>query len=137
MTTATAKTLQIYLPTGEPRGIRIAEITTRIVKAVLISRSDLPQGKLRNELDLQTSIFCSAKMRTEAKPIVYIGQTEDARKRLDSHNKRFIGEFSGSCPVADRSCRSRTRFGCGSSALQTVPGQRMIPTLGSRTRRFE
>ena len=33
MTTATAKTIQIYLPTGEPRGIRIAEITTRIVQA--------------------------------------------------------------------------------------------------------
>jgi hypothetical protein len=47
VTTATAKTIQIYLPTGEPRGIRIAEITTRIVQAVLIPRSDLAQGKLR------------------------------------------------------------------------------------------
>ena len=29
VTTPTAKTIQIYLPTGEPSGIRIAEITTR------------------------------------------------------------------------------------------------------------
>ena len=87
MTTATAKTIQIYLPTGEPRGIRIAEITTRIVKAVLIPRSDLPQGKLRKELDLPGIYFLFGEDEDEAKPIVYIGQTEDARKRLDSHSK--------------------------------------------------
>lgn len=87
MTTATAKTIQIYLPTGEPRGIRIAEITTRIVKAVLIPRSDLLQGKLRRELDLPGIYFLFGEDEDGAKPIVYIGQTEDARKRLDSHNK--------------------------------------------------
>src|SRR6266478_2661705 len=38
---AQAKTIQIFLPNGEPRGIRIAELTTRIVQAVLIPRSDL------------------------------------------------------------------------------------------------
>jgi hypothetical protein len=29
-----AKTIQIFLPDGDPRGIRIAEITTRIVQAI-------------------------------------------------------------------------------------------------------
>mgnify|MGYP001224115633 CR=1 FL=1 len=29
------KTIQIYCPNGEPRGVRIAEITTRIVQAVV------------------------------------------------------------------------------------------------------
>jgi hypothetical protein len=51
VTTAIAKTIQIYLPTGEPRGIRIADITTRLVLAVLIPRSELASGKLRWELD--------------------------------------------------------------------------------------
>lgn len=88
MTTATAKIIQIYLPTGEPRGIRIAEITTRIVQAVLIPRSDLAQGKLRKELDLPGIYFLFGEGDDEAKPIVYIGQTEDARTRLESHNKR-------------------------------------------------
>lgn len=36
VTIATAKTIQIYLPTGELCGIRIADITTRLVLAVLI-----------------------------------------------------------------------------------------------------
>ena len=87
MTTPTAKTIQIYLPAGEPRGIRIAEITTRIVQAVLIPRSDLAQGKLRKELDLPGIYFLFGEDEEGAKPIVYIGQTEDARKRFDSHNK--------------------------------------------------
>lgn len=37
-----AKTIQIFLPSGDPRGIRIAEITTRIVQAVEIPRALLP-----------------------------------------------------------------------------------------------
>ncbi len=46
-----AKTIQIFLPTDEPRGIRVAELTTRIVQAVAIPRSDLATAKGREELD--------------------------------------------------------------------------------------
>jgi hypothetical protein len=87
VTTATAKTIQIYLPTGEPRGIRIADITTRLVLAVLIPRSELAAGKTRWELDHPGVYFLFGEDEDGAKPIVYIGQTEDARKRFDSHNK--------------------------------------------------
>ena len=51
LNTATTKTIQIYLPTGEPRGNRTANITTRLVLAVLIPRSELATGKQRWELD--------------------------------------------------------------------------------------
>lgn len=34
-----AKTTQIFLPAGDPRGIRIAEITTRIVQVIEVPRS--------------------------------------------------------------------------------------------------
>jgi hypothetical protein len=87
LNTATAKTIQIYLPTGEPRGIRIADITTRLVLAVLIPRSELATGKQRWELDHLGVYFLFGEDEDGAKPIVYIGQTEDARKRFDSHNK--------------------------------------------------
>ncbi len=33
---STPKTIQIFLPSGDPHGIRIAEITTRIVQVVSI-----------------------------------------------------------------------------------------------------
>ncbi len=81
-----AKTLQIFLPTGEPRGIRIAELTTRIVQAVLIPRSDLSTAKTRPELDHLSVYFLFGDSEEAAKPIVYVGQTEDVRKRIDSHN---------------------------------------------------
>ena len=36
---STPKTIQIFLPSGEPHGIRIAEITTRIVQVIEVPRS--------------------------------------------------------------------------------------------------
>ena len=86
MTTNRAKTIQIFLPTGEPRGIRVAELTTRIAQAVLIPRSDLAEAKNRVELDHVAVYFLFGESEEQAKPIVYIGQTEDVRKRLDNHN---------------------------------------------------
>jgi hypothetical protein len=83
---ALAKTIQIFLPTGEPRGIRIAELTTGIIQAVLIPRSDLAAAKKRVELDHLAVYFLFGESENSAKPILYVGQTEDVRKRLDYHN---------------------------------------------------
>ena len=88
MTTTQAKTIQIFLPAGEPRGIRIAEFTIRTVQAVLIPRSELAEAKARSELDQIAVYFLFGDSEESAKPIVYIGQTEDVRKRLDSHNTK-------------------------------------------------
>lgn len=41
--TATPKTIQIFLPSGDPRGLRIAEITTRIVQVIEVPRSRLDE----------------------------------------------------------------------------------------------
>lgn len=35
------RTIQIFLPTGDPAGIRIAEITTSIMRLIEVPRSDL------------------------------------------------------------------------------------------------
>ncbi len=35
----TPKTIQIFLPGGDPQGIRIAEITTRILQVIEVPRS--------------------------------------------------------------------------------------------------
>ena len=86
MSNAQAKTIQIFLPTGEPRSIRVAEITTRIVQAVLIPRSNLSDAKPRAELDQVAVYMLFGESEVKAKPIVYVGQTEDVRTRLDTHN---------------------------------------------------
>ena len=80
------KTIQIFLPTGEPRGIRIAELTTRIVQAVQIPRVDLTKARNREELDRPAVYFLIGGSEDEAKPTVYIGQSESLKQRLDKHN---------------------------------------------------
>jgi len=40
--TPAPKTIQIYLPGGDPRGIRVAEVTTRIVQVIEVPRGSPP-----------------------------------------------------------------------------------------------
>ncbi|WP_152050246.1 GIY-YIG nuclease family protein [Tautonia marina] len=86
MTRPNAKTIQIFLPTGEPRGLRIAEMTNRIVQVVLIPRSDLARAKERPEFGQVAAYFLFGESEEAAKPQVYVGQSEDPRSRLDRHN---------------------------------------------------
>ena len=83
----TPKTIQIFLPGGDPRGIRIAEITTRIVQVIEVPRSllqDFVKMPESNQVALYF-LFGEAEDPTETK--VYIGQTGDLRARLTSHNR--------------------------------------------------
>lgn len=81
-----AKTIQIFLPDGEPRGVRIAEITTRIVQAIQIPRARLERIMSRPEMDFVGVYFLFGDSEEQVKPLAYIGQTEDLRVRLKSHN---------------------------------------------------
>lgn len=81
-----AKTIQTFLPTGGPRGMRIAEITKRIVQAVAVPRSNLAKATFRPELDHVALYFLFGETEQAARPLVYVGQTEDLRKRLVQHN---------------------------------------------------
>jgi hypothetical protein len=83
-----AKTIQLFLPDGEPRGIRIAEITTRIVQVVQVPRARLERIMERPELDHIGVYFLIGEAAGRAKPSVYIGQTEDLRTRLRSHHAK-------------------------------------------------
>lgn len=82
-----AKTIQIFLPDGEPRGIRIAEITTRIVQAIQVPRTHLERAmRDRKEFDYVGAYFLFGQTDEAARPAVYIGQTEDLRARLKKHH---------------------------------------------------
>ncbi|MCX7411709.1 MAG: GIY-YIG nuclease family protein [Planctomycetales bacterium] len=83
----TPKTIQIFLPGGDPRGIRIAEITTRIVQVIEVPRSllqDFIKMPESNQVALYF-LFGEAEDGTELK--VYVGQTGDLRARLLKHNR--------------------------------------------------
>lgn len=84
----TAKTIQIFLPAGDPRGIRIAEITTRIVQVIEVPRSLLQDFLKMYESGQVALYFLFGDASDASGPRVYIGQTGDLRTRLVSHNQK-------------------------------------------------
>lgn len=86
MTKKLPKTIQFFLPAGEPRGVRIAEITTRMVQAVLVPRSKLAEAAGRPELRNVGVYFLFGEVEESAKPQVYIGEAEECYKRVAQHN---------------------------------------------------
>ncbi len=85
---ATPKTIQIFLPAGDPRGIRIAEITTRIVQVIEVPRSLLPDFLKMPESEQVALYFLFGDAGDGTEPSVYIGQTGGLRARLASHNEK-------------------------------------------------
>ncbi len=83
----TAKTIQIFLPAGDPRGIRVAEITTRIVQVIEVPRSLLQEFLKMPESDQVALYFLFGEAEDGSELAVYIGQTGDLRARLVKHNK--------------------------------------------------
>jgi hypothetical protein len=72
--TSTPKTIQIFLPKGEPRGIRVAEITTRIVQVIEVPRSLLSDFLKMPESNQVALYFLFGEAEDGADPKVYIGQ---------------------------------------------------------------
>lgn len=81
------KTIQIFLPGGDPQGIRVAEITTRIVQVFEVPRSLLSEFLKMPESNQVALYFLFGGVEGDAVPSVYIGQTGDLRARLTTHNK--------------------------------------------------
>jgi len=82
------KTIQIYLPDGDPRGIRIAEITTRIVQVIEIPRNLLSDFLKMPESSQVGVYFLLAGDESTGISKVYVGQTGDLKSRLVNHNQK-------------------------------------------------
>ena len=84
----TPKTIQIFLPGGDPQGIRIAEITTRIVQVIEVPRLLLTDFLKMPESDQVALYFLFSEEEDGSDRKVYIGQTGDLRSRLIDHHKK-------------------------------------------------
>lgn len=82
------KTIQIYCPSGEPRGVRIAEITTRIVQAVVVPRAKLDEACDREELSGVGLYFLFGEPDNAGLPLAYIGEAEDCAVRFKQHHQK-------------------------------------------------
>ncbi|MHB8948274.1 MAG: GIY-YIG nuclease family protein [Rhodoferax sp.] len=81
------QTIQIYLPAGDPRGMRVAEITTRIVRVIEVPRSQLAEFVKTPEA-LQVGVyFLMGELSEAGLPRVYIGQSGSVGNRLVQHNQ--------------------------------------------------
>ncbi len=81
-----SKTIQIFLPSGDPSGIRVAEITTSILRVI-----DIPRIQLENFLTMpeasQVGIYFLLGENEEGEKLLYIGQSSELKTRLLQHHK--------------------------------------------------
>jgi len=82
------QTIQIFLPDGQPTSIREAEITNRLVKAILFPRNKMQEVAKREMVHFTGIYFLFGNTEDGSKPLVYIGEGEDCFKRIQSHNRK-------------------------------------------------
>ncbi len=84
MTQKRPRTIQIFLPTGDPAGIRIAELTTSIIRVIEVPRSDITEFVKMPEAKQVGLYFL---VSGDSKDELYIGQSGDVGARLTQHHK--------------------------------------------------
>ncbi len=83
-----AKTIQIYLPKGNPRGLRLAEMTTRTVRLIEIPRIHIDDFFAMPDANQVGLYFLIGDTDGIDKPLLYIGQTGDLKRRLNQHHEK-------------------------------------------------
>ena len=83
-----AKTIQIYLPKGNPRGLRLAEMTTRTVRLIEIPRIHIDDFFAMPDANQVGLYFLIGETESTDKPLLYIGQTGDLKRRLNQHDDK-------------------------------------------------
>lgn len=81
------QTIEIFLPDGNPRGVRIADMLSRTVKAVLFPRNQFEYILKRDELANVGFYFLFGKAE-DGSDLAYIGEAEDCAKRLKDHQQK-------------------------------------------------
>ena len=102
--TSQGRTIQIFLPDGNPRGIRLAEITSRTVQVLQIPRAHFDDAANRSGLEGPGIYFLIADSNDGTVPRLYLGEAEDCIDRLKQHHKQK--EFWSIALAAS----SKTRF---------------------------
>src|SRR5690554_1826231 len=78
------RTIQIFLPDGDPSGIRIAELTTSIVRVIEVPRNNLAKFLAMPEAKQVGLYFL---ISNDEKSELYIGQSGDVGARIMKHHK--------------------------------------------------
>lgn len=83
-----AATIKLFLPTGDPQGLKVAELSNWNGKALAAPRSELKELLAREEME-QSGIYCLTGTDDETnRPAAYIGEAETLGDRLRSHREK-------------------------------------------------
>ena len=78
--------IRIYLADGTPDGLRIVEKSNWTGIAVVCSRSQYPKVRNRDEFSGPgVYVLIGPPVDPSPKPVLYIGESDVIRKRLDQH----------------------------------------------------
>lgn len=103
------RTIQVYLPSGDPRGIRVAALTTSIVQVIEVPRALLAQFQEMPESKQVGVYFLVGADVDGERPSVYMGQTGGLGKRLNEHHLDPKRDFCNQALVAVSLTNSLTR----------------------------
>ncbi len=87
MTSLAAKTIQIFLPDGNPKSLRIAEFTLSDAQIMVIPHAQLDQAFKRQELSKVAVYFLVGESSPGGLPRVYVGEAEVAKTRIKQQNR--------------------------------------------------
>lgn len=91
------RTIQIFLPNGDPTGIRIAELTTSIIRVIEVPRNLVSQFAKSDEAK-QVGFYFLFGGDTHSE--VYIGQSGNLGYRLTQHSKNDDRDWERALVVA-------------------------------------
>ena len=82
----TGRTINIYLPDGNPKGIRVCDFHDSIVKAIAIPRNKLDDVSSIKDLNEPGIYFLIGDKDELGRYSVYIGEADGLLKRIKQHN---------------------------------------------------
>lgn len=81
-------TIKLFLPRGDAKSLRTAEISNWTGKAIAAPRTELDELLSREELDKAGVYILSGSNPVTNAPLVYIGEAEIIRERLKQHKTK-------------------------------------------------
>lgn len=118
------KTIQIFLPDGNARSIRIADITSRMVQAISIPRAKVKEAGARDEIKKVGVYFLFGASDDDSREQVYIGEAEDCYEELGSGVRRVNQYLPHYAPGAGKPV-----FDDGDMFTVTVPITAVTPEV--------
>ncbi len=88
-------TIRIFVPNGDPDGVRVIDRMNWTGKAVTFPRDAWDKAQAREELNQAGVYILIGRDESEEEdlPLVYIGQTDNLLKRLGQHDKDTSKDF--------------------------------------------